>query len=122
MITQEFLKNSPFAQETYQQAARSAAAEAIDYLWSIYWAHSFDGQLLADQIAAIILPILTGALPLEVDAYDAEREEPKTPVRVYPPANDEEGIQDLFSELPITQWKQTFYDCGGTYPPAPGRD
>lgn len=110
MITQEFLKNSAFAQELYQQAARSAAAEAIDYLWSIYWAHSFDGQLLADQIAAIILPILTGALPLEVDAYDEVTEQPLSQVRVYPRAEFGDRPTSI-ADIPITEWRNRFYEA-----------
>jgi hypothetical protein len=112
MITQEFLKNSPFAQETYQQAARLAAAEAVDCLWSVYWAHSFDGQLLVKLIEAVILPILIGAIPLEVDAFDPETEQPKTPERVYPPGAVSDRPKITVGDLPISQWKQVFYDCG----------
>lgn len=101
MITQEFLKGSGFAQELYADAARLAAAEAVECLWSIYWAHSFDGQLLTEQIAAVILPVVSGAIPLTIDAYDEVAEQPKTPVRVYPrpAAGDRVAGTDAMAEI-----------------------
>lgn len=116
-ITQEFLNSSPVMQETYQAVARLAAAEAVETLWGVYWAHSFDGQLLTNLIEAVIIPIVSGAIPLEVDAFDAETEQPKTPERVYPPATLRDRSPTTVGDLPITQWKQVFYDCGGTFDP-----
>lgn len=111
MITQEFMRNSAFAQELYQQAARAAAAEAVECLWSIYWEHTFDGQILVEQIEAIIMPILNGALPLEVPAYDEANDKPLTPVRVYPRPGASDRPASI-ADIPITEWRNKFYATG----------
>lgn len=68
----------------YHAAASSAAEEAIESLLSVYWGHSFDTGLLEALIEAVIIPILTGAIPLSVQAYDEARDRPLTKPRIYP--------------------------------------
>ena len=110
MITREFLKKSPFAHELYEEAARLAAAEAVDALWGVYWAHSFDGQLLVNLLAAVMVPIINGAIPLEVHAYDEATEQPLTPERIYPPATLRDRAPGGLAETSITEWYRQFYD------------
>jgi hypothetical protein len=71
----------------YRSACMSAIADALDSLDSVYWAHSYDGELLKRLMMGVMLPIVEGAIYLSVNAWDEEHDIPLTPIRQYPPAH-----------------------------------